>query len=602
MNTKWTLTVMVHRVSRFSLNHQIESFSFEYFTFLYRFIVNHFLDNNMIVEQQIASNENSKRTNLLEMPIEILEQILIHLQANEMLRASHVCKVFASAVETAFARKFSKRYYIVFNPDKSERAFHKTIFNKYGDKIRKLEFEDVDESLLDLIEQKCCNLEEASLICVPKLVSLKGLKKAMLFRIDNLNRETFTEFINNNLQLESLNLSQIDVDLVDVLDGRLNMLKNLWFRPITTKGLSRDLPKIRLNSLDILKLNMRDTEHYARLLEAMNCNNIKELYLEQYMDTDDDDRMINEICSFETLASLQLTHCPIYEDQMRKLAHRLPHLTDLSLKLVETGFDTVDHILSVLSIFPKLSKLTISLDGMDFRTFKDKVYESVYDFYARIATTNTEIDIIKNDSKVSISKDRVFIVEDNSLELHWMENLNETDVRKMLDKQWGWINYLKFVNNCSEQTFDISALVPERFSRLGYLELKSNGPVTVNANVSEIFYRCSEELVFICQLHKIFQASRDAKFFPELTKLKIQLEEHTAIDLFQNLDKNFCKRIEKIELNTKELPQNQQLFISALKKFENLSTLYLVPSSVNFDVRDLILECRNLKDLRIQRQ
>lgn len=72
--------------------------------------------------------------------------------------------------------------------------------------------------------------------------------------------------------------------------------------------------------------------------------------------------------------------------------------------------------------------------------------------------------------------------------------------------------------------------------------------------------------------------SRFFKSFPNLKILKIHLEQRNAIDLLENLEANFCKQIEELWLNTKNVAEDLELKLardmaSILAEFENLSAL-----------------------------
>lgn len=74
------------------------------------------------------------------------------------------------------------------------------------------------------------------------------------------------------------------------------------------------------------------------------------------------------------------------------------------------------------------------------------------------------------------------------------------------------------------------------------------------------------------------QTSRFFKSFPNLEVLKIQLEQRNAIDLLQNLEADFCERIEELWLNTKNVAEDPELklgrdMINILAKFKRLSAL-----------------------------
>lgn len=80
------------------------------------------------------------------------------------------------------------------------------------------------------------------------------------------------------------------------------------------------------------------------------------------------------------------------------------------------------------------------------------------------------------------------------------------------------------------------------------------------------------------------QATRYTDFFPSLNTLQIHLENHSATDLPERCDEHFCKRIEALWLNTKDILGNQEGEIGAymtsfFAKFENLESLHLNLSS-----------------------
>lgn len=149
--------------------------------------------------------EQSENVELLDLSIEMLEHILITLGEKDLLVASHVCKTFAAAAEIAFARKFANERYDIYGSKDSR--FHKIILNKYGDKVRDLSIQCVDDEFCDLIEQKCCNSEKVDLWDVARMPKLKDLNEIGLNNIRTLNRETFVEFINNSHELEHLKFS-----------------------------------------------------------------------------------------------------------------------------------------------------------------------------------------------------------------------------------------------------------------------------------------------------------------------------------------------------------------------------------------------------------
>lgn len=427
-------------------------------------------------------NEQSDELNLLDLPHEMLEHILIHLEDEDLLTASHVCKLLASTVETAFGLKYANRDYSI---ESKSTHFHEVMLTKYGEKIRKFWAYDIDEALLDVIERKCCNLTHATFYCVPKLPMLNNLKEFKGRFVLEWNRNTLIKFINDNAQLEFLLIGNVPTDFTDVLNGRLNMLKRLELSPT---GARFAFSQIRLPSLETLRLICCEFMDIDRLLRVMNCNsNITKLIIvhcNQSYDT-----VISGICTLKSIVELQLTFWEITNDQIKKLAAHLPHLTELSFKMAGHGPELKRNIRMFLSLFPNLKKLSIESNENDIRQILSHFQESaaIYDFHASFDRFDTEIEItLYGERVVSLTKDRILARKPtiNSLELHWMNNLNAAKLRKV--NECSWINKFKLVNHCEEHTVDIATFMASKFECVEWFVIESIGPVTVNANVGEI--------------------------------------------------------------------------------------------------------------------
>lgn len=200
----------------------------------------------------------------------------------------------------------------------------------------------------------------ASNICL----RLIGLKKTSIWQactngIGILNKNAFAEFINNNPELETLRIGPIENTLLESMDERLDVLKDLFLNGVHYVN---DLPQISLKSLETLTVAQNDSTCCGSILRAMNGNAIKTLRVVGFHDSVEDNN-IQYICSIKTLVSLQLHGYGqghrITESQLRKLAIELPHLTDLSFEMETSGQNAINNIHSVLSISPKLTKLMI---------------------------------------------------------------------------------------------------------------------------------------------------------------------------------------------------------------------------------------------------
>lgn len=72
------------------------------------------------------------------------------------------------------------------------------------------------------------------------------------------------------------------------------------------------------------------------------------------------------------------------------------------------------------------------------------------------------------------------------------------------------------------------------------------------------------------------QTSRFFNSFPNVNTLKIRLDHRNAIDLLDNLDGDFCKQIDELWLNAKNVGADPELrhqsdMANIFAKFENLS-------------------------------
>ena len=325
---------------------------------------------------------------------------------------------------------------------------------------------------------KVCNSANFSisprrLFRVPKMIMLKDLKEVSLIEIKKLNRDTFAEFINNNPKLEELSLQNVKTDLIDLLDGRLNMLKTLKYSRNT--NFTTNLPQIRLNSLETLTLCLPKAKDYIRFLRAMNGNQIKTLNLQYSGKLNANDDLVNKICSFKMLNSLEWPWSLITANELRKLAAHLPHLTEFYINIAESDLDLEEKIHSMLSILTKLTKLSIRVNDVGFQQVLKQLI-SPNEFYARFARANTEIKLTNGVNMVSIAQDRLIVFKRNSLEIYWMDNLDEKNVQKLVndfeaEKYDGSLKKLKFINNCANCSFDITALA---FAGT-CLNFKSNG-------------------------------------------------------------------------------------------------------------------------------
>lgn len=195
--------------------------------------------------------------------------------------------------------------------------------------------------------------------------------------------------------------------------------------------------------------------------------------------------VINEIYKFQSLVSLSLPNFRITLDQVSQLTTHLPGLTELVVGIVDVGPEIAEKIHLIISMLPQLSQLEIHLNARDFDQLPNELQSSINDFHARFVRSNTEIRLRESINMIAITTDYLFMVHKFSVELHWMNNLNEMNVRKLL-KSWRFPKALKFGNRCVDHIFDISALAYlENYSVEICLDIKSNGAISVKSKVSE---------------------------------------------------------------------------------------------------------------------
>lgn len=356
---------------------------------------------------------------------------------------------------------------------------------------------------MDLVKQKCCSLKSLKLYSVPKIVDVKGLIEVELFDIQNISNESFTTFIENNGQLEKLKLVELNNQSqfnLDILHNRLPLLKFLEIGE--TEGQRREshcdfvinIPKLTLSSLETLEMKLTENQKYARILRALDCCNLKNLLIwwsKRGNNADHDDNVngiLIEMSKFKMLTALRIPDCTVTTDQMRLLAEHLLPLIIIEIEITESesNQEAESKIFSILSLFPEFKKFQIFLPDFQ-RFFLNFKTQSMYEFYLRFINqlANTEVKIVgKSGSTISASRDRIFVSNksDGTLELHWMDNFNEKNVRNTLKEADIYCPYyLRFINNCSN-SLDVSIL--SSVCSPDSLEIKSKGSIKINQFVS----------------------------------------------------------------------------------------------------------------------
>lgn len=116
---------------------------------------------------------------------------------------------------------------------------------------------------------------------------------------------------------------------------------------------------------------------------------------------------------------------------------------------------------------------------------------------------NTEIELSYYNNVVSISKDRImaFNSDSNTLKVFWLQNFNEKNLRKAANAMDGhWIRNVKIFNDCLDATMDISKTMHQNLNCTIAVDIKSKGPIVVNANVSAILRLQKGFIIYIALL------------------------------------------------------------------------------------------------------
>lgn len=184
-----------------------------------------------------------------------------------------------------------------------------------------------------------------------RIVDLKDLKCISILDFSNLSAECFTSFLNNNPQLEELRLESNVINLVEALHNR-SSIKILTIVE-TSIEMNTNLPRITMDSLEKLTLNLRSTKDYMNILRALDCKRIKEMKLDC---EEADDDLITAYSSFTSLTLLRLIllrfkEFPIQMDQLRQLSHLLPHLNQFDMCIIESESNLERYVLFVFFSF-----------------------------------------------------------------------------------------------------------------------------------------------------------------------------------------------------------------------------------------------------------
>lgn len=130
-----------------------------------------------------------------------------------------------------------------------------------------------------------------------------------------------------------------------------------------------------MNSLQTLDIQVSH-EDFVRVLQAVTCKALKTMAIHRDFG-DMEDAIIDEICTFPTLVSLQLDSFKVTDGQFETLAHRFPHLAEFGMGMTENVQHTVQLTLRWL---PKLRKLSIAPGPGDYYPLADVSKRSMQEF------------------------------------------------------------------------------------------------------------------------------------------------------------------------------------------------------------------------------
>lgn len=312
--------------------------------------------------------------------------------------------------------------------------------------------------------------------------------------------------------------------------------------------------------MQTLKLFINLTNNFVRVLRVLDCENVKELNSTCY---ECNNGLVTEVYKVQIAFNEIVKLLTI--DQMKELAKHLPYITEFDASVTKNDSNTESKIISIFSIFPNLIKLYLALDYRD-RFPHGFECQSINELHVRFTALFPWAEItlvltVEHEKKEIFftSNDKFFKCDDDLMELHWMENFNEENIRQTIENVVLWYRFkgLKFINNCTCD-LDIAILSRKTTRDIEWLEIHSKRyPICFDSHNLYHFY-----------------------FFSRLSKLKIHLENHTAIDFLRNFEPKLCARITELWINTKTVEKSKQVeydneMKQILEKFLNLKSLHL---------------------------
>ncbi|KAJ6643273.1 hypothetical protein Bhyg_08231 [Pseudolycoriella hygida] len=428
----------------------------------------------------MSADQKTRRIKFEGFPLEIKLNIFIHCDDTTLLNLSWACESFAEIAKFAFGRKYQSRLYRMIGEEtKTQKKIdHRAILTRLSKSLNGLHIEGINiknekwlrdivarnaQSMLHLTLIRCVvSIEEffrlspwlssceIRNICISitdgwsmlKLPNLKHLR----FESNTVENEALNNFFGLNRRLESL---EIDFDLVDNIYDKLHNLRHLHI--IFPKSTRHKLTVISLNFLQSLHLENIAPSQVENILTAFRkgCNNIKHLkvqmpeylYLVENMvnaANDCSDVIVQSICFFEKLTSLQIRNMPCFKSKhIIMLQTNLLSITELTLSIklpsnidgIPLTQEKIEHeIIFILSNSPNMKELDVVVPY--HHAAPEDPYPFAYSFFARFLNAirnnrhniKLRVESDKNQRQVIFYKDKLLYKKPRETKftlIHW---------------------------------------------------------------------------------------------------------------------------------------------------------------------------------------
>lgn len=353
------------------------------------------------MEKMVESTVASLPKELLELPDEVLLNIMFHLNDTSLLNMTRVCKRFQSIAKDAFGKKYngksSDNYFKVkffYENIVAERKQNQSLFCSFGEKMVAidLKFDDGpvarDHWIFAVIKRFCTKLSK---------VKIRGGHDVDLLKMFH------------SLPISSLtHLKLADLGIAETQWSKYRHPNLIRFKAADLYEHVQIVDFIRTNNqLREIQLKHLEVDNFLSFIEAIEskCKNIRKLeMIESNEDILWNSEIISILCKMTTLNWLEIHAKKLKLSQLESLVRRLTNLSTLVLDHISASSEIYENLSRAISICQHVPYLTIRAEDVDSSKLSFDLLNHIAD---KIMIANKKIVLVDAKDVIDIVKGEV---------------------------------------------------------------------------------------------------------------------------------------------------------------------------------------------------